>query len=114
MHLVEDDELVGGRPALPAVLLRPADPEPAVAAHLPHQVTVCRTERLAAGSERRAALGGHEAFEVSAQLLLQVELLSTELELHQRNLPRHRTAAIAVACASAEPSTVSSHHARFR
>ena len=67
VRLVEEEVLLERGVALTAVLLRPAQPELAVAAHLANELAV----RLAAGIrplERGPALGGHERLEVVAQL----------------------------------------------
>ena len=58
--LVEEDELVGGRPTLPAELGRPADAEPAVLADLAHD--------LAPGLAALAALGQSRPHLVGQQL----------------------------------------------
>ncbi len=81
LHLGEEDELVGGGPALPAVLLRPADPEPAVLSHPAHQGAEDLAPLLLA-VQRPADVGRQHVGEVGPQLVPQGQLLRGLLEMH--------------------------------
>ena len=81
LHLVEEDELVGGRPALSAVLLRPAHAEPAVGPHLRNEGAEQRAP-LSGDAERGAHLIGQQLVEIRAQLLAQRLLLGRVGEVH--------------------------------
>ena len=81
-RLVEEDELLDGRAALPAPLRRPADAEPAVAAHLldhlaHHGPDAARLRQLLLD------LGGQQVLVVGAQLALQRLLLLGVGNLHR-------------------------------
>ena len=81
VRLVVEEVLLERRATLPAVLLRPADAELAVASHLADQLAV----RLAAGLaalELGPALGRHQRREVLAQLLLERALLGRQVDVH--------------------------------
>src|SRR5262249_11708214 len=81
--LVEEDELLDRRAALAAVLLRPADTEPAVLAHLLQHLSV---QRPGAFRRRRPlpVLSPHEAREVFAEVAPERFLLLRERDLHGR------------------------------
>ncbi len=80
-RLVEEDELLDRRPALPAVLARPADAEPAVGAELPDRLQIERAAALGPG-QLGLVLGRHQAREVRAQLLTERLLLGGVVEVH--------------------------------
>ena len=52
-RFVEEDELLDLGAALPAVLRGPSDPEPAVGAHLTHDLAVVRTDAVLGGRAPR-------------------------------------------------------------
>src|SRR5581483_3445711 len=82
LHLVGEDELLGRRAALAAVLLRPPDAEPAVAPHLPERRPVERAAALAADDlllERRR----HHGREVRAEVVAERPLLGRQVEVHR-------------------------------
>src|SRR5215207_10724211 len=73
-RLVEEDELLDGRAALAAVLLGPADPEPAFLAHLPDDLPVHGADAVPA-CEAFLDLGCQQFVVVGAELTPQVLLL---------------------------------------
>jgi hypothetical protein len=80
-RLLEPDQLLDRGASLAAVFLRPADAEPAVAAHLADQLLVQR-----AGLESvqlRAQLGSDQLGEVGAQLGAQRLLLRVVIDVHE-------------------------------
>ena len=85
LHLVVEDELVGGRAALAAELLRPADAEPAVGAHLLDDAPPALTA-LAPVPDVGPDLGAEQLGEVGPQLGAQGLLLVGLLEVHLRPL----------------------------
>ena len=81
LHLGEEDELVGGRPALAAVLLGPADAQPAVLAHPPDQGAE-GLAALALAVEGPAHVVGEQLGEVGPKLRPEGQLLRSLLEVH--------------------------------
>ena len=79
--LVEEDELVGGGPALAAVLLRPPDAEPAVLADAAHDLAP-QLAAFADLADAPAHLVGEQFGVVGAQLLAQGQLLGGLLQEH--------------------------------
>ena len=73
-RLVEEEELLDGRPALAPVLLGPADAEPTVLAHLPDDPAVGRAHPLAT-EEVLLDVGRQKPAVVLTQLLAQGLLL---------------------------------------
>ena len=81
LDLGEEDELVGGRATLAAVLDRPADPQPAVGTHLADQPS----EGLTAFGlvfELVAHLGSEELGEVGPEFCSQCQLFGRLFEVH--------------------------------
>src|SRR5690606_6698257 len=70
------------REVLAAVLLRPADAEPAVAADPADQRLVLEVLGLLGAADARLDLGGHEVGEVRAQLELQRLLVAGQVDVH--------------------------------
>ena len=60
LHLAREDVLLHGRAALPAELLRPADPEPAVAAELAQRGAEPRPAAFTAARELLDERGRHQ------------------------------------------------------
>src|SRR5581483_5742111 len=90
-RFVREDELLDLPAGLTAVLLRPADPEPAVAAQLADRL---QAGRAAAVAPRHlgAPLGGHQRGEVLAQLAAQRLLFGRVRDPHSSGpLPRTET-----------------------
>ena len=89
-RFVGEDELVHGGSGLAAVFHRPAQGQPAVAAHLRHRVAVDVPAAVfaAGGHQGLAALRGDQAGEVSAQLALQLLLLGCVADPHAIRPPR--------------------------
>ena len=82
-HLLDEDELLERRHAAPAELLRPAQADPAVAAHLAHRRLPQRTAALAGALlELRVQLGRDQRLEIGAQFLAQALLFGGELDFH--------------------------------
>src|SRR5262245_15510306 len=79
-HLVEPDRLLDGAEPAPAVLLRPADAEPAVAPHLLDQPLDLRPALHAA--QLAALVGRDQLLEVGAQLAPQRLLLVGVVDVH--------------------------------
>jgi hypothetical protein len=79
-RLLEPDQLLDRGASLAAVLLGPADAEPAVAAHLPDQLLVQRAGLEAV--QLRAQLGSDQLGEVGAQLGAQRLLLGRVVDVH--------------------------------
>ena len=84
-RLVGEDELVHHRPVLAAVLLRPADAQPAVVADLLDDFLVDRRVPELAGRrrQRRTTLGGHERLEVVPELGAELLLLGCQCDVHE-------------------------------
>ena len=82
LHLVEEDELVGRRPPLTAVLPGPPDPEPPVRSDLPDDVAEQRAA-LPRLPQLGPDLGRQQLREVLTQLLAQRLLLGGVLEEHR-------------------------------
>jgi hypothetical protein len=80
-RLVEEDELLDGRPPLPAVLLRPADAEPAVLAHPSHDAAHHLTDAVGVG-QLLLDLGRQELGVVRAQLAAERLLLVGVADVH--------------------------------
>ena len=91
LGLVVEDELLGGGAALPAVLLRPADAEPPVGAHLADEVAVGVAAGLGTG-EGGAARWRHQLLEVVAQLVLQLALLAGQVDAQESGRYRRASA----------------------
>ena len=82
-RLVGEDELVERRAAAAAVLLGPAEGQPAVGAHLPDGVLVDRPVAVfALALQCGPPLGGHEAREVAAQFAAQLFVLGGVIDVH--------------------------------
>ena len=84
LHLVEQDELIGRRPALAAELLRPAEAEPAVGAHLPHDPAELGVALAVVAHAARAPRAGAARSKYVAQLFAQRFLLGGFGEMHTR------------------------------
>src|SRR5262249_12696351 len=83
VRLVPEDELLERRAALAAVLLRPADAEPAVGPHAADDVAEDRPPDLVPlRVQRRAQLGREELAVVAADLAAERVLLGREVEVH--------------------------------
>jgi hypothetical protein len=85
LRFVEEDELIGGRTALTAVLLRPAEAEHAIGPHTakelpPYWAGLVRTDKVISD------LIGDETAEVGAQLFAKCLLCRRFLQVHG-NLP---------------------------
>src|SRR5438874_2371137 len=83
LDLVGEDELLDRRATLPPVLLRPANAQPPVPAHLAERVAVERPAALLPG-ELGLELRRQELREVGAQLLPELPLLGRVVEIHRR------------------------------
>ena len=90
--LVHEDQLLDHRAVLAAVLLRPADAEPAVLAHLAHEplVELAAAVLAVAGRHLLLHLGRHQPLEVGAELAPKRVLLVRERDLHPVPLVRRR------------------------
>jgi hypothetical protein len=82
LNLIGEDVLLDQRPALAAVLLRPADAEQAVRAHLLQRFAVLGAAALAAALQLGGECVAHHGFEVGADLRLELLLLGGEIDLH--------------------------------
>src|SRR4029434_6562803 len=84
VRLLPEDQLLERAAALAAVLLRPADAEPAVAAHAADDLPGHRPAHVfPLFHERAAQLGREEVAVVGAQLLAERVLLGGEIEMHR-------------------------------
>src|SRR5581483_2371799 len=83
-RLVEEDELLDRGAPLAAVLLWPADAEPAVGAQPPDRLMIKRAAPFG-GRELRLILGRHEAGKIFSELVAERLLLRSVLEMHPRS-----------------------------
>ena len=70
LHLIEQDELVGGGPALTTELNGPSQPQPAISTHASHDLAEQRAA-LATAADLVAYLGGQQLGKVLTQFLAQ-------------------------------------------
>ena len=100
LHLVAEDELLDRRAPLAAVLLRPADADPAVGAHLLQRLLIERSAAaLAAAVISACSSVGHHRGEVRPQVVAQLLLFGCVVEIHsdprsvgKRSRPRRNAA----------------------
>src|SRR5204862_42792 len=81
LDFVAEDELLDDRTPLAAKFLGPADPQPAVGAHLVERLAIVRTTALA-GLGLLLQLRSHQLGEIRAQLVAQGALLSRVIDVH--------------------------------
>ncbi len=103
-RLVEEDELIGRRPALPTELGRPADSEPAVLADPPDHLTP-GVSALPGPRQPGPHLFGEQVGVVPAQVGAQLPLVGTLFEEHRRAASRTFRRSLHVKAASAKTVT---------